>query len=180
MQNFIKEISAAALALSLLSTPASAQGTYASATTNNTYANIHTVENATSNAILDKDIAAKYPEVMVTFSSQFPLAANPQWTSSKDNLWVSFSNNGRKGSASFTLKGKMNYSILNCTIDQLPGSLSKTIKKQYASYRLIDASQIEAYDAIAYQVVLESASDFITLKYTGDGVEETERIKKTK
>ena len=113
-----------------------------------------------------------------TFSTLFPHATQTIWKITPENSFVFFINDGRKVRASFNEKGAMNYAITTCSIEDLPASFSKTIKTSYADYQLFHAIEIKAYGETAYQVVLESASDFMTLKYTVDGVEEIRLVKK--
>ncbi len=119
------------------------------------------------------------PVIAAKFSALVPGATNLQWTNTDDNCWVSFLNNGRKGNASFTPKGKMNYIIADCGMEQLPAAFRETIKKQYASYHLFNAIEVTAHHAVAYQAILENAQGYITLKYTADGIEEIQQVTKT-
>jgi hypothetical protein len=125
-----------------------------------------------------EDIATSNPAIAAKFSAMFPAATSAQWSSTKDNLWVSFVHNGRKGSASFTPQGKVNYVIVDCAMEQLPKAFGASIKKDYPLYSVYNAVEIKAHDAVAYQVVLENPVSFITLKYTSQGVEEIQRVKK--
>ena len=121
---------------------------------------------------------AANPKTEARFSTLFPNASNQQWIASADNYWVSFLHNGRKSNASFTPKGKMNYSITVCAMEHLPAAFSKTIKKEYAAYSLFNAIEIKAHGAVVYQAILENSTGFIKLKYTTDGVEEIQQVKK--
>ncbi|MBC7936606.1 MAG: hypothetical protein H7Y86_14745 [Rhizobacter sp.] len=112
------------------------------------------------------------------FSSLFPNATHQKWHNVGVNSFVSFLNNGRKATASFNARGEINYVITQCSTENLPAAFSKTIKKNYVGYQLFHGSEIKAHGETAYQAVLESATGFITLKYTGDGVEEIQQVKK--
>ena len=112
------------------------------------------------------------------FSTLFPNATQQKWSSVGANSYISFDNNGRKANASFNAKGEMNYVITSCTTNQLPAAFSKTIKNDYAAYTLLHAKEIKAHGETAYQAVIESAQQFITLKYTTDGTEEIQIVKK--
>ena len=63
-------------------------------------------------------------------------------------------------------------------MENLPAAFSKTITNKYASYHLFNAIEIAAYGTVAYQAILENSKDFITLKYTSEGVEEIQQVKK--
>lgn len=118
------------------------------------------------------------PVITTKFSTLFPTATNQQWTPGADNVWVSFLNNGQKANASFTPKGKLKYIITNYAMENLPGAFSKTITNEYASYHLLKAIEIKAHGAVAYQAILEDSKGYITLKYTSEGVEEIQQVKK--
>ncbi len=173
MKNSIKAITATVLITILSSGNLYAQDAYINASAKTPYSTT-----AGANTSNNSSVAIN-PLVSAKFSTLFPQATNQQWALNNNSSWVSFLNNGRKASASFTSKGKMNYVITDCAMEQLPGSFRKTISKEYASYNLYNAIEIKAYDAVAYQVVLENASTYITLKFTSDGIEEIQQLKKT-
>ncbi|QEC43281.1 hypothetical protein [Pseudobacter ginsenosidimutans] len=116
--------------------------------------------------------------VKALFSTLFPNATSPQWSQNASNSFVSFLNNGRRASACFSAKGKLNYAITTCELDQLPKELRKMINKRYKTYSLFNATQIMAYGETAWQAILENETGFITLKYTPDGIEEIQQVKK--
>lgn len=118
------------------------------------------------------------PTTEARFSALFPNASNLLWSGGEGNSWVSFVNNGRKAKASFTAKGKMNYIITDCAMQHLPAAFGKTISKDYPGYSLFHAIEIKAHGAVVYQAILENSTDFTTLRYTPDGVEEIQQIKK--
>ncbi len=121
---------------------------------------------------------AENTAIKTLFSMLFPLATAPQWSQNGANNFVSFLNNGRKASACFSPKGKLNYTITACDADQLPKDFRKKISKSYKSYHLFHATQITAYGETAYQAIMENTTGFITLKYTSEGVEEIQQVKK--
>ena len=116
--------------------------------------------------------------IVSKFSTLIPSATNLKWTNSADNFLVSFLIKGRKGNAGFTAKAELNYAITDCNVEQLPVAFSKTIKIDYAFYHLFNAKKITAYKTVAYQEILEDSKGFITLKYTSEGVEEVQQVKK--
>lgn len=178
MQKSIKCLAATAVISFLLSGNTLAQDAHASTDTKTMFSNIPAVEKAIFTSS-NEDIMAKNPVILATFSTMFPLATSSKWSNVNDDLWVTFLNDGRKTSACFSAKGKINYAISDCAMEQLPAKFSKTIKKDYALYSLIKAIEIKAHDAVAYEVVLENQLNFIRLKYTSQGVEEVQKINKT-
>lgn len=71
------------------------------------------------------------------------------------------------------------YTVTNCTLNQLPGALQNKISKYYAGYAYVSAVRINAHDAVAHEVILQNEKDILTLKSTEDGVEEIQTITKT-
>ncbi|MBC7903796.1 MAG: hypothetical protein H7Y27_10245 [Gemmatimonadaceae bacterium] len=118
------------------------------------------------------------PLVISKFTNLFPAAADQHWTMIGGCSQVSFLNGGRKTSACFNEKGKLTYSITDCTMEQVPESFRKTISKSYGAYKVIRAVEVNAYGMVGYQVVLESDNDFKTIRYTVDGAEEIQQMDK--
>lgn len=175
MTHSFKAIAATILLTIVLSTNSFAQEMYASTSVKTSYA---TNTTAVEENNITKTAVTANPVIAAKFTTLVPGATNLQWTASNDNFWVSFLNNGRKGNASFTPKGKINYIITDCEMGQLPGAFSKAIKEQYASYHLFNAIEVTAYNAVAYQAILENTQGYVTLKYTAEGMEEIQRVKK--
>ena len=113
-----------------------------------------------------------------SFSILFPNFTGQQWTETNDALYVSFINDGHKTRASFSKNGSLNYAIADYNLEQLPPTLQQYIKKEYHGYTVFNAIKITAYNATAYQVILENTSEFITLKSTVDGVEQIAHLSK--
>ncbi len=170
-----KILAATILLTVALSTNTFAQQSYTGASTEAAYAQNTAAVEADSEG--NAGIAAN-PKTEARFLALFPNASNRQWSASADNYWVSFLNDGRKANGSFTPKGKMNYIITVCAMEHLPTAFSRTIKKEYAAYSLFNAIEIKAHGAIVYQAVLENSYGFTTLKYTEDGIEEIQQVKK--
>ena len=151
-----------------------AQQSYVSNSVKLKDANTVTIVDENSNAkivVADALIVSK-------FYSLYPNATNLKWANNADNYWVSFLNNSRKAKASFSQKGILNYTITDCAMENLPAAFSKSITNNYVSHHLFNAIEITAYGTVAYQAILENSKDFITLKYTSEGVEETQQLKK--
>lgn len=185
MKNSIKAITAATLLTILFSRNLNAQEISAGVAGQKNYApnGMVSSENKnilnTSSIISSGTIDVTNPKLLTQFSALFPAATKQQWALNDKSFWVSFLNNDRKASASFTQKGKLNYVITDCTIEQLPDSFRKTISKDYASYHLNNAIEIKAYESVAYQAILENESSYVTLKFTSEGVEKIQHINKT-
>lgn len=112
------------------------------------------------------------------FSTLFPNAENTRWLQKDNTFYVSFSREGKKIRASFDVNGQLNYAITNCSRKQLPENLQKYLQKNYGEYDLFHAKQINAYDAVSYEVILENADHFITIRSTRDGIEKIKQVNK--
>ncbi|HEX2846109.1 MAG TPA: hypothetical protein VHN59_06145 [Chitinophagaceae bacterium] len=150
------------------------QGMYAG----NTEKDPDAIATITKKEVSAENTAAVSPTIAASFSTLFPKATEPKWYEKDSYHFVSFLNNGRKATACFSSKGKMSYAITECRMENLPEAFSKEIQKDYAAYRLFRATEIQAYGQTAYQAIMENASEFITLKYTVEGVEEIKTVKK--
>ncbi len=175
MTHSAKIIGAAILLTLELTTTSFAQQVYSDAPTDVTYVN-NQVNLDTDNGI--KTSIVTNAETEARFSALFPNASNQQWSSRAGNYWVSFLNNGRKANASFTPKGKMNYTITVCAMENLPAAFTEMIKNEYGAYSLFNAIEIKAHGAVVYHAVLENSKGFTTLKYTTEGIEVIQQIKK--
>lgn len=171
----IKKIAAIILVAIVFFNNSFAQQMYAHASLKTSEANRTVYADENNNTKIDE---VTNPLITTKFSALFPNATNLKWTASTDNFWVTFLNNGRKANASFTLKGKLNYIITDCAMENLPGAFSKTITNEYASYHLFNAREIKAYGSVVYQAILEDSKGYITLKYTSEGVEQIQQVKK--
>ncbi|MBO9619756.1 MAG: hypothetical protein J7539_12060 [Niabella sp.] len=174
MKRNIKTLGVALLFFWGASAPSYGQNMYASAAAKTFNTSILTALGA-----VDKEpVAAVDPLINSSFSALFPNATEPKWSRKVTHSFVSFLNNGHKATASFSPKGALNYVITECDPEQLPKLFNKKIKKSYATYRLLQATEIQAYGQKTYQVVLEDAFRFVTLKYTADGIETTQIVHK--
>lgn len=115
---------------------------------------------------------------MNLFSRLFPDAREIKWSPLAKGQAVFFQNQGQKVQAGFDTKGRLNYVLTTLTKEQLPAELLKAIHSGYNSYELISAKEIKAHGEIASYAILESSTDFVTLKFTKDGVELEQRVRK--
>lgn len=117
-------------------------------------------------------------KISASFYRQFPAAEQVQWISNGQTSEAHFVVNGRKTKAVFTPNGCLRYALTTCTPEQLPKQLQQHMQKQYAGFVVLNAVEINAHEAVAYQVILENQTGYVTLKFTADAVEELERITK--
>lgn len=175
MTHLVKTIAASFLFTVAMSMHTIAQQSYTAGATTPAYANNNLP--AEADEVTSGRVSVN-TTTQASFTALFPNASNLAWGGGADNYWVSFLNDGRKANASFTAKGKMKYSITACDMQHLPATFAKTIASAYAGYTLFNAIEIKAHGAVAYQAVLENSTGFTTLKYTTDGVEKIQQVKK--
>lgn len=172
MKKYFKQLSIVLALTFTLSAVTFGQSFYAS---NTSKASTFTVENTpeknSSSFALSKTTESN-------FNSLFPSATEQNWSINEDNSLVSFLNNGKKATASFTAKGKLSYVITKVGITELPEDFRSAITKTYSNYQLFHASEIKAFGEIAYQAIIENEAGYITLKYTAEGIEEIQTVKK--
>lgn len=118
--------------------------------------------------------------ILTRFNAIYPSAAGAVWYCTEQFNYVSFLNAGHRISVSFAPDGKPNYSIAECEMSQLPENFKKVIKREYKDARTLNTKRIEAYGKTAFWAVLENLNEFVVLKYTNDGVEELQHVKKVK
>lgn len=118
--------------------------------------------------------------IVTKLTHLFPQAKDQKWTMIDNHYHAFFTNNGQKSRAVFTKEGKLNYAIMECSLEQLPMFLQKKLKKDYAAYTLVQASEINAYNTKAHQVILENEAGYITLRATQGNVEQVDAKKKIK
>ncbi len=138
--------------------------------------NTAVTKKAVRNYSLSKE--AGNAKVAASFNRLFQAAGDVQWISSGQISEAHFITNGRKTKAVFAANGQLSYAIATCSLQQLPATLQIQIQKQYAGYSLLNAVEIKAYDAVAYQIILENENGYVTLKSTDDGVEEVNTVTK--
>lgn len=113
---------------------------------------------------------------MLKFATLFPDATNENWSTNATNGYVSFLNNGRKANASFSAKGKLSYLITECKMEHLPIAFRQSIRSNYSNFQLYYASEIKSNGIVVYEAILESTSNFVTLRFNEDGVEEIKTV----
>ena len=123
-------------------------------------------------------LAASNPKLIWNFTQIFPTTTNVVWSKLDNNYFVSFEKDGQPSSAVFTNKGALNYTITNCSMEQLPASLKHKMSEKYNGYNLFHASQIVSNGTESYSVVMENTTGFVTLLHSENETEETRRVDK--
>ncbi len=112
------------------------------------------------------------------FTELFPDAREIKWSSLAAGQVVCFLNKGHKVMAGFDPRGRLTYIITTLYGEQLPIDFSRILSRDYGSFRLLSAKEVKAHGETAYYATLEGANEFVTLKYTRDGMEVEQLVKK--
>lgn len=125
--------------------------------------------------ILESD----YPKVARNFAAIFPAATDQLWIKQDNALFAYFLNHNQKVSAVFNLGGGLNYAVTNIDAQYIPATVRKEIKSNYGSYDILSTREIILNDDTCYLVVLENNYEYISIRVTGNIVEETQRVIKS-
>ncbi|HEX5151468.1 MAG TPA: hypothetical protein VFW07_08460 [Parafilimonas sp.] len=90
-------------------------------------------------------MATSYIRVMRSFTFHFENATNQSWFRYKKNFIVHFTADGKKENAVFNKKGKLLYSLSNCSEKDLPQQARTFININYHDCKIICVT--EAYYA---------------------------------
>lgn len=144
--------------------------------TQNSYAGIP--GNSGNGSIVSDTLLESNPRLKAGFSKSFPAALQQRWSKLDDGFYVSFLNNGRKSNAVFSKHGTINYVISDCTMEQLPEAFRDEIQKDYPGYQLKHGFEINVHNEVIYQVVLENAKQYVTLRSNGESSEKIQQVNK--
>ena len=112
------------------------------------------------------------------FTELFPDAREVKWSSLAAGQVVCFLNKGHKVMAGFDPRGRLTYIITTLSGEQLPIEFGQVLSSDYGSFRLLSAKEVKAHGETAYYATLEGANEYVTLKYTRDGMEVEQLVKK--
>src|SRR4051794_30804950 len=97
--------------------------------------------NAFKNMIIINDnvrnMATNYLRIMQTFARHFEKATNESWYRIKENFVVHFTIDRKQTNAVFNKKGKLLYSLSNCSEKDLHAETRELIKNTYSGYNII-------------------------------------------
>jgi hypothetical protein len=115
---------------------------------------------------------AKVPvEVLAAFHAKFPSATKEKWEFETTQLFeAEFLLNGKEVSANFDIYGKWVETETEIKTSSLPAVIQAAIKKDFASYKLKEASKIESLEhGICYEVEIEKGETTLDILYTKEG-----------
>ena len=106
--------------------------------------------------------ADKVPaSVIKSFKAKFPSAENVKWELENKNEYEAvFKTKGVEQSASFEMNGKWMETETEMKISELSAEIQKSVTKNYAGYKIDEASKVEsAQHGNCYEVKVEKAKE---------------------
>ncbi|HEV8285928.1 MAG TPA: hypothetical protein VGQ09_16565 [Chitinophagaceae bacterium] len=81
--------------------------------------------------------------------------------------------------ASFNKKGEFVYALIYGSEKDLSVSVQQDIRKNYPSFTIYKVIEIKMPGTTSYQVVLQTASEYVDLRVSEDGqLQETKKVKR--
>jgi hypothetical protein len=121
------------------------------------------------------NMATSYLRVMQLFTRHFEKATNESWYRIEKNFVVDFIIDGEKTTAVFNKKGKLLYSLSNCTEKDLSAETREFIKDNYFGYNIIRVIK-KFYDEKNILIIqLEDDRSLINLWWIDGEMQEPEK-----
>lgn len=123
-------------------------------------------------AYAQKIATDKIPAVVTSaFKAKFPGAAKINWEMEKAKEYeATFKLNGSEMSANFDDSGKWLETETEIKISDLPVPVSSTLKKDFADFKINEASKIESSaNGVCYEAELEKGKDTFDVLFTNEG-----------
>jgi hypothetical protein len=118
-------------------------------------------------------------KLILTFNKIFPSAVNAKWTTTRDAFFANFIIGQKPGMASFNKKGEFVYALIYGSEKDLSVSVQQDIRKNYPSFTIYKVIEIKMPGTTSYQVVLQTASEYVDLRVSEDGqLQETKKVKR--
>jgi hypothetical protein len=116
------------------------------------------------------------------FAKKYPAAQSVKWVSEETNEWeAEFKVNGKEMSSSFDEKGIWLETETEISVKELPASVTNTIAKNFAGFKMGEASANETPKGKGYEVELTNGETSLEVIFDNSGkvIKNTE-IKKEK
>src|SRR5262249_29870366 len=109
--------------------------------------------------------------VMSAYQAKFPNAGKTSWELENENEYeASFKLNGVAVSANFDNTGKWLETETEIKVSALPVSVQSSLKKDFAEYKINEASKIEsAKNETSYEVEVEKGEETFDVLFSPDG-----------
>lgn len=124
-----------------------------------------------NSAYAQKISADKVPSAVTSaFKSKFPAATKTSWEMEKDDYEANFNMNGEEMSANFDKTGKWLETETEIKVSALPAAVSATLKKDFAGYKINEASKVESVEnGSCYEAEVEKGEETLDVLLTQDG-----------
>lgn len=126
-----------------------------------------------SNSVSAQKIATEKVPVAVTtaFKTKFPTVLKTSWEmENKTEFEANFHINGVETSANFDNTGKWLETETELKIAALPNAIQSTIKKDYAGFKINEASKIENIkNGKCFEAEIEKGEETFDVLFTADG-----------
>ena len=123
-------------------------------------------------AIAQKISDEKVPAAVASaFKAKFPKTTKMSWEMENANAYeAEFKLNGEKVSANFDSSGKWLETETDIKVSALPAAVQKAIKKDFAGFKIEEASKVEsARDGNCFEVEIEKGKEEFDVLFTADG-----------
>lgn len=123
-------------------------------------------------ACAQKISADKVPGAVTSaFKAKFPTAAKTSWEMEKTNEYeAGFKLNGSEMSANFDNTGKWLETETEIKVSALPVAVSSALKKDFADYKINEASKIESVkNGKCFEAEIEKGEETFDVLFTPDG-----------
>lgn len=118
-----------------------------------------------------KVAASKVPNAVTsTFNSKFSSASNVKWELEDAEYEANFKINGKEMSANFDKMGTWTETETEIKVSTLPASVRATLSKEFAGFKIEEASQIEsAKNGNCYEAEIENGKESYDVLFSADG-----------
>lgn len=117
--------------------------------------------------------ATKVPDkVVAAFKAKFGDATKIKWEREHTNEYeASFRKDGKEFSANFDMEGKWLETEIEIETSALPGEIKAALKKDFALYKVTEASKIESdKSGSCYEAEVKKGSEHLDLLFNAQGV----------
>src|SRR5262245_46284204 len=118
-----------------------------------------------------KITADKVPAAVTSaFKAKFPAATKATWELEQGEYEAGFIVNGEKTSANFDKEGKWLETETEIKVDALPAAVNATLKKDFAGYKINEASKIKSVkNGNCYEAEIEKDKEIFDVLFSPDG-----------
>jgi hypothetical protein len=130
-----------------------------------------TIALLSNSAFAQKISANKVPTTVIsTFKAKFPTATKISWEMEKSEYEVNFKLKKEEMSANFDNTGKWLETETEIKVSNLPASVQSVISKDFAGFRINEASKIEsAKDGNCFETEIEKGEETFDVLFSADG-----------